>query len=43
MMTAVLWVAEAVVLMAVVEVVRMVGVVAAPSVVVEVEYCWPCV
>jgi hypothetical protein len=42
-MTAVAGVAETVATMAVVEVVRTVGVVAAPSVVVEVEYCWPCV
>jgi hypothetical protein len=41
MMIAVLWVAATVVTTAVVEVVRMVGVVAAPSVVVEVVCCWP--
>jgi hypothetical protein len=43
MMTAVLWVAAAVGTTAVAEVVRMVAVVAAPSVVVEAVCCWPCV
>jgi hypothetical protein len=43
MMIAVLWVAGAVGTTAVVEVVRMVAVVVAPSVVVEAVCCWPCV
>jgi hypothetical protein len=42
-MTLVLWVAGAVGKSAAVEVVRMAEVVAAPSVVVEVVCCWPCV
>jgi len=42
-MTLVLWVAGAVGKSAAAEVVRMVAVVAAPSVVVEAVCCWPCV
>jgi hypothetical protein len=43
MMTAVLWVAATVGKSAAAAVVRTVGVVAAPSVVVEAVCCWPCV